>query len=87
MKRELGGDKTETLCLNNYFKDFGYKGKFKNKARLETEGVHFRRQEVTKTLIVLETQHTVSFSRNSPKLHFFNIPVVLVDSVYLKNML
>lgn len=37
MKREPGGDKAETLCLNNYFKDFGYKGKFKNKANLETK--------------------------------------------------
>ena len=81
IKRPLGSDKTETLYFNNYFKDFGYKGKFKNKARLETERVHFRRQEVTTTLIVLETQHTVSFSRKSPKLHFFNIPVVLVDSI------
>ena len=44
IKRQLEGDKTETLYLNNYCKDFGYKGKFKSKARLETERVHFRRQ-------------------------------------------
>lgn len=37
VKRELGGDKAETLRLDNYFKDFGYKGKFNNKASLKTK--------------------------------------------------